>query len=69
MYFLKAKQNMLKYIEKCDDTKVVVIVWWLDLRLPVQSVHITTIVVSLNIAHADVYSIQYYVIIFVSDLW
>ena len=43
-------------------TIVVVIVWWLDLQLPVQSVPITTKVVS------SIYSIQHYVIKFVSDL-
>ena len=47
---------------------MVVIVWQLDLQLHVQSVHITTKVVSSNPAHAEVYSIQYYVIKFVSDL-
>ena len=35
----------------------------------VQSVPITTKVVSLNPAHGEVYSIQIYVIMFVSDLW
>jgi hypothetical protein len=40
----------------------------LDLQLPVQSVAITTKVVSLNPAHGMVYSIQHYVIKFVSDL-
>ena len=44
------------------------IVWQLDLQLPVQSVPITTKVVSSNFAHCDMYSIQYYVIKFVSDL-
>ena len=39
------------------------------LQLPVQSVHITTKVVSLNPAHGEVYSIQHYVIKFISDLW
>jgi hypothetical protein len=33
-----------------------------------QSVHITTKVVSLNPAHGEVYSIQHYVIKFISDL-
>ena len=47
---------------------VVVIVWKLDLQLPVQSVHITTNVVSSNSSHDGVYSIQHYVIKFVSDL-
>jgi hypothetical protein len=48
---------------------LVVIVWSLDLQLPVQSVPITTNVVSFEPIHGDVYSIQYYVIKFVSDLW
>jgi len=46
---------------------VVVIVWQLDLQLPVQSVSITTKVVSSNPIHSEVYSIQLYVIKFVSD--
>jgi len=40
----------------------------LDLQLPVQSVSVTTNVVSSNPAHGEVYSIQLYVIKFVSDL-
>ena len=44
------------------------IVWQLDLQLPVQSVLITTKVVSLNLVHGKVYSIQHYVMKFVSDL-
>ena len=39
-----------------------------DLQLPVQSVLITTNVLSLNSTHGEVYSIQHYVIKFVSDL-
>ena len=39
-----------------------------DLQLPMQSVPITTNVVSSNPAHDKVYSIQHYVITFVSDL-
>jgi hypothetical protein len=46
----------------------VVIVWWLDLQLPVQSVPITTEVVSWNPVHGEVYSIQHYVIKLISDL-
>ena len=38
------------------------------LQLPVQSVPITTTVVSSNPVHGEVYSIQHYVIKFVSDL-
>ena len=45
-----------------------VIVWSLDLQLPMQSVSITTKVVSLNPAYGEVYSTQHYVIKFVSDL-
>ena len=44
------------------------IVWCLDLQLPVQSVPITTKVVSSNPAHGEVYWIQHYGIKFVSDL-
>jgi hypothetical protein len=40
----------------------------LDLQLPVQSVPITTKVVSLNPVHCEVYWIKLYVIKFVSDL-
>ena len=45
-------------------TIVVVIVWWLDLQLPMQSVPITTNIVSSNPTQA----MQHYVIKFVSDL-
>jgi hypothetical protein len=48
---------------------VVVIVWSLDLQPHVQSVPVTTKVVSSNPVHDEVYSIQHYVIKFVSDLW
>jgi len=44
------------------------IVLLLDLQLPMQSVPILTKVVSLNTAHGEVYSLQHYVIKFVSDL-
>ena len=47
---------------------MIVIIWKLDFQLPVQSVPITTNVVSLNPVHAEVYLIQHYVIKFVSDL-
>ena len=40
----------------------------MDLQLPVQSVPITTKVVSSNPVHGEVYLIQHYVIKFVSDL-
>ena len=44
------------------------IVWLLDLQLPVQLVSITTKVVSWNPVHGEVYSIQHYGIKFVSNL-
>ena len=47
---------------------VVVIIWQLHLQLPVQSVPITTKVVSSNPDHGESYSIEHYVIKFVSDL-
>ena len=47
---------------------MIVIEWQLDFLLPVQSVAITIIVVSSNSTHGRVYSIQHYVIKFVSDL-
>jgi hypothetical protein len=40
----------------------------LDLQLPLQSVPITIKIVSLNPAHGEVYWIQHYMIMFVSDL-
>jgi hypothetical protein len=48
--------------------KGVVIVWLFDLQLPVQSMSITTKVVSSNLVHGEVYSIQHYVIKFVIDI-
>ena len=47
---------------------MVVIVWQLDLQLPMQSVPITTNVVRSDPTHDEVYSIQHYVITFVGDL-
>ena len=46
----------------------VVIVWYFELQLPMQSVPVTTDVVSSNLAPGEVYSIQQYAIKFVSDL-
>ena len=40
----------------------------MDLQLPMQSVHNTNSFVSSNPAHWKVYSLQYYMIKFVSDL-
>ena len=52
----------------CIGAVVVVIVWQLDFQQPVQSVPITTNVESSYPIHGEVYSIQHYVIKFVSDL-
>ena len=40
--------------------QTVVIAWWLDLQLTVQSVFITTKIGSSNLTHGEVYSIQHY---------
>jgi hypothetical protein len=47
---------------------LVMIVWRLDLQLPMQLEPITSKVVSSNPAHDEVYSIPHYVIKFLSDL-
>ena len=47
---------------------VIVIAWYLDLQLTMQSVPITTKAVSSNSVHGKVYSIYHYVIKFVRDL-
>jgi hypothetical protein len=46
----------------------VVVIWYLNLQLSVQSEPITTKIVSSNALHGEVYSIQHYLIKFVSDL-
>ena len=60
--------NAFSYYNIAIKAIMVMIVWLLDLQLPVQSVPITTKVVSSNPVHGEVYSIQHYVIKFVSDL-
>ena len=47
---------------------VVVIVWWLDLQLHMQSVPITTKVVSSNLAHGEAYLTELYVTKVDSDI-
>jgi hypothetical protein len=51
-----------------SEAVVFVIVWKLDLQLPVQSVPITAKGVDSNLAHGDVYSIQKCVERFVSPV-
>ena len=46
----------------------IVIVWQLDLQLPMQLAPITTEIVSLKPVHGEVYSIQHYLVKFVTDL-
>ena len=48
---------------------VVMIMWQLDLQLPMQSVPITTSVLSSNPTHHEVYLIQHYVIKVAADQW
>ena len=50
--------RMISWIYIQPESVVVMIVWQLDLQLHVQSVPITTNVVSSNHAHSEVYSIQ-----------
>jgi hypothetical protein len=61
---LPVKKNMLRM----NDFYVVLIVWYLDLQQFVQSAPIISKAVNSNSAHGEVYSIQHYVIKFVSDL-
>ena len=51
-----------------SEAGVFVIVWKLDLQLPVQSVPITAKGVESNLAHGDVYSMQKCAIKFVSPV-
>ena len=72
MNFSGNKQSFLPSSQPCviyillPGAIVVMIVLLLDLQSPVQSVPITTKVVSSNHAHGEVYSIQHYVIKFAS---
>ena len=77
-WFSISSDNVVNPLTSFDSYGLVVVViydhdhngplWWLDLQLPMQSVPITTNVVSSNPAHGEVYSIQQYKIKFVSDL-
>ena len=48
---------MLRFQSYLSGVVVAVLVWWLDLQLPKQSVPITT-VVSLNLDQGEVYNIM-----------
>jgi hypothetical protein len=56
-------RQILKHTRIDNMHRVVVIVWWLDLQLPVQSVPVTT-----NVERSTPHMIQHYGIKFVSDL-
>ena len=58
----KEKKNNISFFLRAE-----IVVRQLDLQLPMQSVPITTNVLSSNPAHCGVYSIQHYMIKFVSD--
>ena len=61
-------KNIVPTLSQGRRSIVVMVVWWLDLQLLVQSVPITTKVFNTNPAHDQVYSTKHYVIKFVSDL-
>ena len=67
-YFIQIVNYLILIFTICIGVVVVVTVWYVDLQLPMQSVPITTKVVSLNPIHGKVHSIQHYVIKLVSDL-
>ena len=70
-YDIFYKTQNAKVLKQTARAVMVMIVWYwywqLDLKLHIQSVPITTNGVSSNPAHGEVYSIQHYVIKFVSD--
>ena len=59
LYILKETiDGLLSVLHLTDGAIVAMIVWYLDLQLPKQSVPITTDVVSLNLDHGEVYNIM-----------
>jgi hypothetical protein len=50
---------MKHYLTSQSGAVVAMIVQWLDLQLPMQSVHITTDVVSSNLNQGEVYNIMW----------
>ena len=65
---LNHRSNILQiYANQSRGSSYVIVCSW-DLQQPVKSVPITIYVVRSNPAHGEVYSIQHYVIKFVSDL-
>jgi hypothetical protein len=66
MFYIILTNNIIDC--KLGAVMVVIILWLLDLQLPVKSVPITATVVSSNLVPGKVYSVQHYMIKFVSDL-
>ena len=72
---IQTKQQYWLRIEPTATTQitlgdvVVMILWQLNLQLPAQSVLITTNIVRSTPVHGEVYSIQHYVVKFVSNAW
>ena len=64
-YFIHINVNTLNGLFNTTPLKHI---WLLDLQQPVQSVLVIAKVESSNPAHCEVYSIQHYMIKFVSDL-
>ena len=62
LYFLKL------FVQSRSGATVVVIIWYLELQTPMQSVPITIKFVSSNPAYGKVYSMKLYVIKFLSHL-
>ena len=54
VFYIKSNMNVCIIFRAV----VAVIVWWLDLQLPMQSVPITTDVVSSNLDQGEVYNIM-----------
>jgi len=68
MRFFFVERMLNRYVLLYQGVVVVVVVWKLDLQLLVQPVPTNTNVVSSRPSHSEVYSIQHYVIKFVSEL-
>ena len=66
--FCVKQQSLTHSFLPREGVVMVVIVWYLDLQLHIQSVHIITEVLSSNPTQDDVHSMQYYLITFVRNL-
>jgi len=66
---IESHNNLINIHSHFEVDGVIVVVWYLDLQLPAQSVLITTKFMSSNPVHGEVSLIQHYAIKFVNDLW